>query len=88
MLTQAGFRVSFASYWNTFLFPLMVLKRKILGGDESDVRPFPPPFEFLFRAVLSFERGLLRVGLRLRREHHSSGVRASNMPMSSKATED
>ena len=65
MLARAGFRVSLASYWNTFLFPLMVLKRKILGGDESDVRPFPAPFEFLFRAVLSFERGLLGVGLRL-----------------------
>jgi SAM-dependent methyltransferase len=64
MLGQAGFPAISASYWNTFLFPLMVLKRKIVGGDDSDVRPFPAPFEYLFRAVLAFERLLMRLGLR------------------------
>ena len=65
MLKRAGFRSIVATYWNTFLFPLMVLKRKIIRGDESDVRPFPAPLEYLFRFVLAFERMLLRAGLRL-----------------------
>jgi len=65
MLRRAGFRSIMATYWNTFLFPLMVLKRKILGGDESDVHPFPAPLEHLFRIVLAFERWLLLSGLRL-----------------------
>jgi SAM-dependent methyltransferase len=65
MLKRAGLSGIVASYWNTFLFPLMVLKRKVLGGDESDVKPFPAPLEFLFRSVLCFERMLLRLGIRL-----------------------
>lgn len=65
MLTNAGFRDVAVSYWNTFLFPLMVLKRKVLRGAESDVREFSAPLEFLFRSVLCFERMLLRLGLRL-----------------------
>jgi SAM-dependent methyltransferase len=65
MLKRAGFRSIVATYWNTFLFPLMVLKRKIIGGEESDVRPFPAPLEYLFRFVLACERMLLRTGLRL-----------------------
>jgi SAM-dependent methyltransferase len=65
MLKAAGFPSISASYWNTFLFPLMVLKRKVLGGEESDVHPFPAPVEFLFRSVLAFERLLMRLGLRL-----------------------
>lgn len=65
MLKRAGFNAVVATYWNTFLFPLMVLKRKVLGGEESDVKPFPAPLEFLFRSVLCLERMLLRLGLRL-----------------------
>jgi SAM-dependent methyltransferase len=65
MLKRAGFGAVAVSYWNTFLFPLMVLKRKVLGGEESDVKPFSPPLEFVFRSVLCFERMLLRLGLRL-----------------------
>jgi len=64
MLRHAGFRSVSATYWNTFLFPLMVLKRKVLGGEDSDVRPFPAPVEFLFRCVLGCERLLMRIGLR------------------------
>lgn len=65
ILRRAGFRSIVATYWNTFLFPLMVLKRKMIGGEESDVRPFPAPIEYLFRFVLACERMLLRTGLRL-----------------------
>jgi SAM-dependent methyltransferase len=65
MLRRAGFNSVVGTYWNTFLFPLMVLKRKVFSGDESDVKPFPAPLEFLFRSVLCFERMLLRLGLRL-----------------------
>jgi SAM-dependent methyltransferase len=64
MLRNAGFPSVWASYWNTFLFPLMVLKRKLAGGDDSDVRPFPAPLEHLFRSVLAVERGLIRLGVR------------------------
>lgn len=64
LLRDAGFRSISASYWNTFLFPLMVLKRKIMSGEDSDVRPFPAPVEFLFRGVLGVERLLMRLGLR------------------------
>jgi SAM-dependent methyltransferase len=64
ILRQAGFPSASATYWNTFLFPLMILKRKIFSGEDSDVKPFPAPLEFLFRCVLGFERLLMRLGLR------------------------
>jgi len=67
MLQAAGFARIRASYWNTVLFPLMVLRRTVLGaaGGGSDVMRFPPPFEQLFRGIMRFENGLLRCGLRL-----------------------
>jgi SAM-dependent methyltransferase len=65
MLRATGFPSISASYWNTVLFPVMVLKRKLLGGEESDVHPFPAPVEFLFRSALALERLLMRLGLRL-----------------------
>ena len=45
LLKAAGFRVVFAGYWNTMLFPLMVLTRKLLpdgGAASSDVKPYSP----------------------------------------------
>jgi len=67
MLQAAGFARIRAGYWNTVLFPLMVLRRTVLGaaGGGSDVMRFPPPFEQLFRGIMRFENGLLRCGLRL-----------------------
>ena len=44
LLRAAGFRPLFASYWNTMLFPLMVLTRKLLParrGADSDVELYP-----------------------------------------------
>ena len=66
LLAGAGFARIDATYWNTFLFPLMVLHRKLAGPhrDESDVGAYPPLLEALFLAVTAVERGALRIGLR------------------------
>ena len=58
----AGFRPVFVSYWNTFLFPLMVLTRKLLpSGAEaaSDVKLHSPAVEALCRAATGLEHALL-----------------------------
>jgi SAM-dependent methyltransferase len=66
LLRSAGFRPIFASYWNMMLFPLMVATRKLLpGGIGSDVKLQPSLVEAAGRAATSFERGLMRAGLRL-----------------------
>jgi SAM-dependent methyltransferase len=68
LLESAGFRLLFASYWNTILFPLMVLTRKLSPADAgatSDVKLHAPPVEALCRAATRIERALLRAGLRL-----------------------
>jgi SAM-dependent methyltransferase len=68
MLREAGFRLVFASYWNTILFPLMVLTRKLLpsrGEPVSDVHPYPAPIEALCRAATRVETALLGLGWRL-----------------------
>lgn len=65
MLRDAGFAVARAGYWNTFLFPLMVARRKLLRGRGSDVSLAPAPLERLFSAVMHLEILLIRAGLRL-----------------------
>lgn len=68
MLSQAGFRVLYASYWNTLLFPLMVATRKLLPAQRargSDVAAHAPAIEAVCRAAARVEQMLLRRGLRL-----------------------
>lgn len=64
LLAGAGFAEVSGTYWNTLLWPLMVVRRKLLrGGDGgSDVRPFPGPVDFLFRFLTSIETSWLRCG--------------------------
>jgi SAM-dependent methyltransferase len=66
-LSAAGFAEVRTSYWNSLLFPLMVLRRKLMktAGAASDVMPFPAPIEFLFRAAMRIENLLLRRGVAL-----------------------
>ena len=66
LLRTAGFPDVRASYWNMVLFPLMVLRRKLLPtSDKSDVQLYPAPIEAIFRGILGFERALMRLGIRL-----------------------
>jgi len=66
LLRAAGFPEVHASYWNMFLFPLMLLRRKLLpASDKSDVQLYPAPIEAIFRGILGVERGLMRLGVRL-----------------------
>jgi SAM-dependent methyltransferase len=66
LLRGAGFQPIFASYWNMILFPLMVARRKLLpAGSGSDVNLQPRLVEALCRAATSFERALMRAGIRL-----------------------
>ncbi len=72
-LQGAGFLVGEVVHWNSLLFPLMVVQRKLLsrGGegdaapqDRSDVAAFSPPIEAIFRTVTAAERRLIGLGLR------------------------
>ncbi|MBM3572367.1 MAG: class I SAM-dependent methyltransferase [Alphaproteobacteria bacterium] len=67
LLRGAGFSRMRASYWNTILFPLMVLRRKVLatGGAGSDVMIYPAPIEAIFRMTMAVENAYLRTGLNL-----------------------
>jgi hypothetical protein len=69
LLASAGFTGIRTGYWNTILFPLMVLKRKLgwrgEGKPASDVVLMPAPVERLFAAIVALEAALLRTGLRL-----------------------
>jgi len=66
MLHAAGFPEARIGYWNMALFPLMVLRRKLLpSADGSDVQLYPAPVEALFRAVLALERWIMRLGVNL-----------------------
>ena len=64
LLAVAGFGRIRATYWNTLLFPLMVVRR-LLPDDGSEVGLLPPTLERLFDAAAIFESALLRSGLRL-----------------------
>jgi len=67
LLEHAGLRLVYATYWNTLLFPIMVLQRLVPRASEreSDVHLYPRPIEAAFGALLACERALLRVGARL-----------------------
>jgi SAM-dependent methyltransferase len=67
LLTRAGFGMIRTRYWNSLLFPLMVLQRKVLARRQdhtSDVAPFPEWLNSGFNAVTEAERSLARAGLR------------------------
>lgn len=66
LLRRHGFQPIFASYWNTLLFPLMVLRRKVLPAPPaSDVTPFNPLMNGVFKACVSLEAGLMDRGFRM-----------------------
>jgi SAM-dependent methyltransferase len=66
LLADHGFRILRSSYWNTLLFPLMLLHR-LLGRDDagSDVREFPRWLDVLFSVALSLERAIIMAGVDL-----------------------
>ena len=68
LLAAAGFTGIRTSYWNTVLFPLMVLKRKLGWRREvkpsSDVVLMPALVERLFAAIVAMEATLTGGGLR------------------------
>ena len=66
LMAASGFRVLRSSYWNTLLFPLMLLHR-LFGRDdaESDVRDYPRWLDATFSAALAVERLAIRVGFGL-----------------------
>lgn len=66
LISAPGFRILRASYWNTLLFPLMLLHRLIERDDaESDVRDYPRWLDAIFSSALAIERAALGAGLSL-----------------------
>lgn len=67
LLAAAGFRLEIATYLNLFVFPLVVLRRKVFPPREptSDVRLYPRPVEWGFLLMARVEHAVLRIGLRL-----------------------
>jgi len=66
LLVGHGFRVLRSSYWNTLLFPLMLLHRLVGRDDaESDVRDYPRWLDALFAAALAVERAVIATGINL-----------------------
>jgi hypothetical protein len=66
LLRRAGFTRIRLTYWNSLLFPLMVLRRKLLvpPAGRSDVNEFPGLADRIFGAITAIERAGLRLGLR------------------------
>ncbi len=66
LLDRHGFRVLRSSYWNTLLFPVMLLHRLFERDDaQSDVRDFPAWLDRLFSAALAIERAVIGLGISL-----------------------
>jgi hypothetical protein len=65
MLRESGFAGVRTRYWNTLLFPLMILRRKLWQSAESDVAPLPAPAERAFAAIMALERRLAACGVPL-----------------------
>jgi len=57
-LAASGFGDIRLAYWNSLLFPVMLLRRLVWRQGGSDVALLPAPIERGFAAVLAVERGL------------------------------
>jgi len=67
LLLAAGLVPERTTYWNSFLLPLMLARRLASRGGtgKSDVMEYPAALNALFGAVLTLERCLIGLGLRL-----------------------
>ncbi len=66
LFAEQGFRVLRASYWNTILFPLMLIHRLLeRDGAESDVREYPRWLDAIFSTALAVERAIIGAGVSL-----------------------
>jgi SAM-dependent methyltransferase len=67
LLAAEGLAPLRSTYWNTLLFPFMVLRRKVFpsGGGGSDVRAWPGPLNALGAGLVAVERGAIRAGVSL-----------------------
>jgi SAM-dependent methyltransferase len=66
LLAAGGFSGIRAAYWNSLLFPLMVLRRKVAppSPDSSDVSALPALLERVFGAIAAAERRSMLAGVR------------------------
>lgn len=57
LLESSGFDVVYNTYWNTLLFPVMVLRRKVFKpvSGASDVILYPKAIEWFFRFIMTLE---------------------------------
>lgn len=67
LLAGHGLEPVFLSYWNSFLFPLVVVKRKVIGGTEgvSDVTTYPALVNAVFTALVWIEGQFMAAGIAL-----------------------
>ncbi len=66
LLAAHGFRIVRSRYWNTLLFPLMLLHRLTESeAAASDVRAYPAWLDMLFSTALAIERALIGAGISL-----------------------
>ena len=66
LLEGCSLRVERATYCNSFLFPLLLVRRaldRLLGREGSDVSFLPPPLEWAFARALIAEAALVRAGI-------------------------
>jgi SAM-dependent methyltransferase len=68
LLKATGFRLIYSTYWNSLLFPFMVISRKLFSPEAtrvaSGVTPHSLPVDTIGRAATALETFLLRAGLR------------------------
>jgi SAM-dependent methyltransferase len=68
LFRDAGLQPVYATYWNTFLFPAIVIRRKLLPTPHDgigDVRAYPAWISGPLRALLAIERAWLKTGATL-----------------------
>jgi SAM-dependent methyltransferase len=60
LFREHGFEIVHSTYWNTLLFPLMVLRRKVFKTPlGSDVIPFNPILNRIFKTFLKLEMSFI-----------------------------
>jgi 2-polyprenyl-3-methyl-5-hydroxy-6-metoxy-1,4-benzoquinol methylase len=65
LLERNGLKIKFITFWNTLLFPILLIKRKFLKSESSDVENIHPVVNKILFNVMRIELFILRFKIRL-----------------------
>ena len=65
LLKNAGFKIEYATFWNMILFPILLVKRKLIKSENSDVDDMNPMLNRILFSITRIELFLTKMKISL-----------------------